>query len=60
MLQSWPKYFRQAVFFLWNGTLRGGGGGGGSIPVFQEFFTSVDKVLIWERGWAPGYDSMGF
>ena len=44
-LQSWPKYFRQTVVFLWNSTLRKG-----SISIFQEFFASIDKILILGAG----------
>ena len=31
-----------------------------SISVFQESFASIDKILILEQDWAPGYNSWGF
>ena len=42
-LQFWPKYFRQTVVFCEIAPY-----GKGSIPIFQEFFASIEKILIFE------------
>ena len=40
-LQSWPKYFRQTVVFCEIAPY-----GKSSISIFQEFFASIDRILI--------------
>ena len=40
-LQSWPKYFRQTVALCEIASY-----GKSSISTFQEFFASIDKILI--------------
>ena len=45
-LQSWPKYFRQTLIFVWNSTLQEKF----NFFFFQDFFASIDKILIlWVR-----------
>ena len=40
-LQSWPKYLRQTVVFCEIAPY-----GKSSISIFEEFFASIDKILI--------------
>ena len=42
--QSWTKYLKQTLVFMWNRTLPET-----FISIFQEFIASIEKVLFWEE-----------
>ena len=54
-LQTFTKYFRPALVFMWNSALR---------EKFDLFFRSflliLTKFLFWQEDWALGYHSMKF
>ena len=54
-LQSFAKYLKQTVVFMWNSVLWKY-----SISVFQEFFASTEKIFISGGGLALGHSSIMF
>ena len=56
--QSWSKYLRQTLVFMWNSTIRKKFN-----FYFQEFFASIDKILILEvrlGTWLSFYEVLRF
>ena len=55
-LQSWAKYLRQILVFLWNSTLRKKF----QFLFFRIFLLVLAIFLLWEEDWAISYNSMKF
>ena len=54
--QSWAKYLRQTLVFMWNSALREKF----NFYFFRSFLLVLTKFSFWKNDWALGYNSIKF